>query len=83
MAGFSPQICRFVGIAQSFRRLVTWLGLTATVEPTWEFPELAGSLDFNLQETTVIRLPLGRPTIALALRFLQHPASGTEFLDPC
>lgn len=65
---------RFVG-------LVTWLGLTATVEPTREFPELAGSLGFNLNKTTVIRLPLDRRTIALAPRFQQHPQSDTEFLD--
>ncbi|KAG8691413.1 hypothetical protein FRC08_010184 [Ceratobasidium sp. 394] len=66
-----------------FRAGVTWLALSATVEPKREFQALVESLGFQQKTMHTIGLPVDRPSIAYSPRFLQYTCSDsqTEFLD--
>ncbi|KAG9088336.1 hypothetical protein FRC06_002085 [Ceratobasidium sp. 370] len=66
-----------------FRGPVTWMAVSATIEPTREFPVLMNLFGFQAAATEIIRLPVDRPSVSYSPRFLRHASSttGTEFLD--
>jgi hypothetical protein len=80
-AEFRSAFLEIQQLRNRFEAKVVWLALSATVEPTKEFPKLVKLLGYDLRRATVIRLPVDRHNIAFAPRFLKHSVTGTEFLD--
>jgi superfamily II DNA helicase RecQ len=80
-AKFHAAFLEIEQLRSRFASRVVWLALSGTVEPKLEFPELVKRLGFDLLHTTTLRLPVDHQSIVLAPRFLQYPASDTEFLD--
>ncbi|KAG8739430.1 hypothetical protein FRC10_005639 [Ceratobasidium sp. 414] len=66
-----------------FRGLVTWMAVSATIEPTREFPVLMDLFGFQTAATEIIRLPVDRQSVSYSPRFFRYASSttGTEFLD--
>lgn len=80
-AEFRAAFLEIEQLQSRFGSKIAWLALSATVEPKLEYPTLVRRLGFDLERTTVLRLPVDRQNITIAPRFLQYPISDTEFLD--
>ncbi|KAG9076717.1 hypothetical protein FRC06_009351 [Ceratobasidium sp. 370] len=70
-------VCR---LRNRFYSSIVWLALSATVARGSEARALKKRLGFDPGCQTV-HLPVDRPSITYAPRFLQYPTSGREFLD--